>query len=129
VLVADAFARVALGIHHRRRHLEDFMPRPTIRCYLRPIKHQASRSAILRELKRKGFRFGPMNNGVREMLQDAIFAVENELEGTVGECDPNRLSPKMKKRKEWVRQMRQARNAVLDDLGWNENAARPALVQ
>jgi hypothetical protein len=97
-----------------------------IRAYMRPIKSPTHRGLILAELKRKGFTFGPMNDPVREMLQDAIFVVENDLESMVGECDPNHLASKMKKRKEWVRQMREARNLVCTDLGFNEDASKDA---
>lgn len=97
--------------------------------YLRALKSPKYRAKIRKEAVRRGFRFGRIGDSEKEILQDAIFTVENDLEHQVGEYPPGEEGDVTRRRREWVGQMRAARNQVLDDLGWNENATRKGEVQ
>lgn len=88
--------------------------------YLRCMATARIRSEILKLALAKGFTRGRMNTENRTVLQDAIFTVENELEHEVGELQPGKGGKVIEKRREWVKQMRGVRNAIMDDLGWNE---------
>ena len=92
--------------------------------YLRGIKSGTLRTKIRKEAKRRGFTLGKIGTAEKVILQDAIFAVENDLESLTGEYAPGTGGTTVAKRREWVNQMRAARNLVLDDLGWNEDASR-----
>ena len=94
--------------------------------YLRGVKSGQYRTRIRNEARRLGFDFGHMNDANRQVLRDAIFTVENELESTVGEYEPGKGGATVAKRRQWVKQMREARNIVLDDMGINEDATRTA---
>ena len=96
--------------------------------YLKSVKSNTHRRAIKREAIRRGFRRGRIGVAEKEILQDAIFSVKNELEHAVGEYAPGEGGAVTAKRREWVTQMRAARNLMLDDLGWNENASRQSAV-
>ena len=65
------------------------------------------RRRIRAAYRRLGGQCRPLNPGRRAILGEAIFAVENDLEHR------QRLHPQ-------VSILRTARNALYDDLGWNE---------
>ena len=93
--------------------------------YLAGVKSPTHRRQIKRLAVKKGFKRGHIGTADKEILQDAIFEVENDLESTTGEYPPGEGGAIIAKRREWVTQMRAARNLVLDNLKWNENAAKP----
>ncbi len=91
-------------------------PHPKVRsvsAYLRGIKSGHYRGNIRAELRRRlGGQWRGMNRRIREYLHDSIFMIEDELESQNGGQPDHPM----------VVQMRIARNLVMDDLGWNEEA-------
>lgn len=94
--------------------------RNSLRKYLMGIASSATRTRIRKAAFRRGFVIGKIGTAEKAILAESIFEVENEVEHMVGEYPPGAGGEVTAKRREWVRQMRMARNRLYDDLGWNE---------
>jgi len=81
---------------------------------LRAIPSRSIRTCIRKEARRLGFIMGRIGRANKEILADAIFAVENEREHRKGPYDPI------------VCAMRAVRNQICDALGWNETTPASA---